>query len=100
LEVTFRSNKLEACYRNSQKGRRAWGDDAAKRYIQRIDLLQEAENMLEVYELPGLRCHPLKGKREGQYAITLIEPWRLVFVLTGEKAEIIRIEEVSKHYGD
>ena len=100
VEVVFRSKKLETYYKNSKKGCKVWGDAVARRYIQRIDLLQEAENMLEVHKLPGLRCHPLKGKREGQYAINLVERWRLIFILAGEKAEIICIEEVSKHYGE
>ncbi len=26
--------------------------------------------------------------------------WRLIFRLSGEKAEVIRVEEVNKHYGD
>ena len=56
--------------------------------------------MLEVERLPGLDCHPLKGERAGQYAVTLLGRWRLVFTLQGNTAEIIRIEEVSKHYGD
>ncbi len=51
-------------------------------------------------KLPGLRCHPLKGKRIGQYAINLNGFYRLIFTLTGETLEIVRIEEVSKHYDD
>jgi proteic killer suppression protein len=100
VEVVFRSKKLKKFYLEHQRACREWGEAIAQKYVQRIDILQEASDMLEIHKLPGLRCHQLKGDREGQHAITLIEPWRLIFTLTGEKKEIICVEEVSKHYGD
>jgi proteic killer suppression protein len=100
VEIAFRTKKLERCYEDHEYGRRTWGSAVAKKFIQRIDLLQEAANMLEVEKLPGLDCHPLKGDKAGQYGATLHDRWRLVFTLRGKKAEIIRIEEVTKHYGD
>ncbi len=100
MEVIFRTKRLEGRYKTYQKGRRAWGGEVAKKYIQRIDLLQDASDMDEIRKLPGLDCHPLKGQRTGQYRITLLGRWRLIFTLRGERAEVIRVEEVSKHYGD
>jgi proteic killer suppression protein len=100
VDIAFRTKKLERCYEDHEYGRRTWGSAVAKKFIQRIDLLQEAANMLEVERLPGLKCHPLKGGREGQYGVSLHGRWRLAFTLQGNRAEIIRIEEVSKHYGD
>jgi hypothetical protein len=32
--------------------------------------------------------------------VTLHDRWRLIFRLSGEKPEVIRVEEVNKHYGD
>jgi len=100
VEVIFRTSRLEKCYKSYQQGCRAWGEEVAKKYIQRIDLLQEASDMAEIGKLPGLNCHPLKGRREGQYGITIHNRWRLIFSLKGERAEVICVEEVSKHYGD
>jgi len=56
--------------------------------------------LIEIRKLPGLNCHPLKGDREGEFGVTLTGRWRLVFSLQGKNDEIIRIKEVSKHYGD
>jgi proteic killer suppression protein len=100
VEVKFRTNNLQKCYTCYQQGCRAWGTEVAKKYIQRIDILQEAADMAEVRMLPGLDCHLLKGGRKGQFGITLHGRWRLIFSLQGDKARIIRVEEVSKHYGD
>ncbi|MCJ7586827.1 MAG: type II toxin-antitoxin system RelE/ParE family toxin [Candidatus Aminicenantes bacterium] len=100
MEVIFRTNKLQKCYESYQRGCRAWGPEVARKYIQRIELLQEAFDMVEIGKLPGLNCHPLKGRREGQYGITIHGRWRLIFSLKGERAEVLCVEEVSKHYGD
>jgi proteic killer suppression protein len=100
VEVRFRTNRLKKCYEVFSLGSRAWGADVAKKYIQRIDLLQTASSLAEIRMLPGLNCHPLKGGRSGQYAITVHDRWRLVFIMTGETAEAILVEEVIQHYGD
>jgi len=77
-----------------------WGSVVARKYVQRIDILQEASDLAETEALPGLECHPLKGKRKGQFAVTLHDRWRLIFSFMGSGAKVIRIEEVTKHYGD
>lgn len=36
--------------------------------------------------LPGARLHPLKGERQGQWAVNVSGNWRLVFAFEGEHA--------------
>jgi len=36
--------------------------------------------------VPGFRLHPLKGKRKGQWAVSVSGNWRLVFEFDGENA--------------
>jgi proteic killer suppression protein len=72
----------------------------ARKYIQRVNIIKQARNIEELKVLPGLRCHPLKGDRQGHWAINLTGFYRLIFTLEGETMEIVRIEEVSKHYDD
>jgi toxin HigB-1 len=36
--------------------------------------------------LPGLRLHPLKGARGGQWAVSVSGNWRVVFEFDGEDA--------------
>ncbi len=100
MEVGFRTKKLKKCYEDYQTGCRQWGPEVAKKYIQRIDLLQEASSIEEIRRLPGLDIHPLKGRRERQYGIRLHGGWRLVVELKGDMNEVIVVREVSMHYGD
>lgn len=98
--IEFRKKKLEKCYCESRVASKTYGDDVARRYIQRINIIKQVRNLEELLQLPGLDGHPLKGDRKGQYAIKLTGFYRLIFTLKGEALEIVLIEEVSKHYGD
>ncbi len=98
--VKFKTRQLETCYRQYRKANKTFGEQIARKYIQRIDIIQQSQNLDELMKLPGLRCHPLKGEKKGQYAINLTSFYRLIFKHSGTLLEIVMIEEVSKHYGD
>ena len=100
MEVTFRTRKLKREYLRSAMAIKAYGAQVARKYIQRINIIKHAGNIDELTGLPGLRCHPLKGNREGQFAVNLTGFYRLIFTLHGDELEIANIEEVSKHYDD
>ena len=98
--VNFKTKKLEKCYREVKQANKEFGAQVARKYIQRINLIKASKNLDEVMNLPGLRCHPLKGNRQGQYAAKLTGFYRLIFTVNGERLDIAQIEEVSKHYDD
>ena len=100
MQIEFRIKKLEKQYVQQKLAVKAYGNEVARKYIQRINIIKQAKDFDELSGLPGLRCHPLKGDREGQYAIYLTGFYRLIFTLVGESLEIVQIEEVSKHYDD
>lgn len=100
MEVQFRTRQLEICYQQHRQANRKYGAQVARKYIQRINIIQQAIDLAEIMRLPGLRCHALTGNRQGQYAINLTGYYRLIFTLTGNQLEVIMIEEVSKHYDD
>ena len=98
--VKFKTKRLEKCYCQSSQATKEFGDQIARKYIQRVNLIKAAGNLDEVMSLPGLRCHPLKNNRQGQYAIKLTGFYRLIFTVEGDHLDIAKIEEVSKHYDD
>ena len=99
-DVAFRTRKLERCYREHRAGVREFGAEAARRYIERINLIKSARDLDELLFLPGLHGHPLKGDRAGQFAIRLTGYLRLIFTVPEDGATTVCIEEVSKHYED
>ena len=100
MEVRFRTKKLQKQYEESRESEKTYGREVAQKYIQRIKIIKQTRDINELCTLPGLRCHPLRGNRQGQWAVKLTGFYRLIFTLKGEKLEIAQIEEVSKHYDD
>ena len=98
MEVRFRTNELQECYLHFRKAARVLGNALARKYIQRVNILRVVHNLHDLRELPGLRCHPLKGERAGQWAVNLDRYNRLIFTRVAGSLEVICIEEVSKHY--
>jgi toxin HigB-1 len=45
----------------------------------RLQLLDAMQSLDEVPSLSSIQLHRLKGKRKGQWAMTINGPWRLVF---------------------
>ena len=100
MEVHFRTKKLQKQYESHKEAEKAYGATVARRYIGRINIIKQTHSLKELMQLPGLRCHELKGDRKGQYAINLTGYYRLIFTVKDKKMEIACIEEVSKHYED
>jgi len=100
VKVAFRTKKLEREYLKSDKAIKSYGTVVARKYIQRKNIIKQTHDIDELLGLPGLRCHPLQGDRQGQYAVKLTGFYRLIFTLQGDDLEIAHIEEVSKHYDD
>ncbi|MCX6363220.1 MAG: plasmid maintenance system killer [Actinobacteria bacterium] len=100
MEIAFRTGKLRRQYELSTDALRAYGDEVGRKYIARINLTKQAGDIEELRKWSVLDCHPLKGDRAGQWAVTLTGFSRLIFTLEGDRLEIAMIEEVSKHYGD
>ncbi len=97
MKVVYSDSELEVRFRHPVRGVRAWGSVVAQKYVMRIITLKRAKTIQDLFGLRALRLHPLQGTKLGRHAIALHGRWRLEVTLG---ADIIRIEEVSNHYGD
>lgn len=100
MRILFRTKRLERCYEDFDLGTRAWGPLVARRYIERLDLVLAVDDFETLRHQRPLRCHELKGKQKGSWAMDLRDRYRLIFSIERGDLEILRIEEVSNHYGD
>ena len=99
MEVIFRTRRLRRNYEDVTRAIIDWGHEVARRYIDRVDFLHEAEDFNQLYAVRRLRLHPLRGSRAGELSIYLSGRWRLI-VTRGDTAQSIIIEAVSNHYDD
>jgi plasmid maintenance system killer protein len=66
----------------------------------KINTLWAAKDGRDLFTLKALGMHPLKGERRGQYSVRLGDRERLIVAFEDDAWTIVRVEEVSKHYGD
>lgn len=58
--------------------------------------LQAADNLSDISHLPPARCHKLHGNRAGQYAVDLINPFRLIFTPMIKREECPENDEIDQ----
>ena len=74
--IFYRTKGLERKCKEFEKAKASYGEANAKKLTQRLQELQAAQHLKDLP--PAARCHPLKGKRAGQYAVHLQQPFRLI----------------------
>lgn len=78
MEITFKTKKLEKECNNYKETVKAYGDQQARKIIQRLNELRAFETLEQVPSYPPMSCHPLEGKQKGQLAITSKQPFRII----------------------
>lgn len=58
---------------------KAYGNENARIIMRRMIVLDAAPSLAEVPLIRPDRCHALQGQRQGQYAVDLKQPYRLIF---------------------
>ena len=100
MQVTFKTKRLQECYESVKKAQRGWDEKVARRYIDRVNILKAAKSADDLYEVPPLRFHPMEGNKKELYSVTLVGRWRMEVSFQNDALTIVRVEEVSQHYGD
>src|SRR4051812_16955036 len=79
MELIFKSRSLQKTCESERKSVRTWGAERSAVVRRRLAELIAAENLAVISTLPPSRLHPLKGERDGEFAVDVRHPFRLVF---------------------
>ena len=79
MDILFQDQKLAKVCNNEALLIRKYGQMRAKLLRRRLDECRAAENREVLRTLPQVKCHELKGDREGTLAVNLDHPYRLIF---------------------
>jgi toxin HigB-1 len=99
LQVRFRTTELHEAFETCRKGMRLWGDEVARRYIQRVKILKVANSADDLFKIPPLKFHPLTEDRKAKYSIALAGRSRLIATFEDPAMTVVWVEEVA-HNGD
>lgn len=79
MEIHFDNRKLEKTCRSAKDLTKAYGAVCGKLIERRLQEMEAAKSLAMLMTLPQARCHELTGDRDGQFAVSLEHPRRLVF---------------------
>ena len=79
MDIAFRTRKLERAFNSVTALQKTHGAQMTKVIIMRMAVLKAARNLALVPTTRPDRRHQLSGNHEGQFAVDLVHPHRLVF---------------------
>ena len=79
MDIVFKSQKLAQIFNSEFDLKKKYGARAARTIMIRMSVLRNARTLELVPKTPPERCHQLKGRRKGQFAVDIDESRRLVF---------------------
>lgn len=80
MDITFKTRNLARICNTERALKARYGDPMAKTIMRRLVVLENARTLSRVPTSKPERRHQLTGDRSGQYAVDLVQPYRLIFV--------------------
>ena len=79
MEIAFRTRKLERAFNSAAALQKTYGARMARVIMTRMAVLRAARSLALVPNTRPERRHQLRGDRDEQFAVDLVQPYRLVF---------------------
>ena len=98
MEITYKNKRIERICRDPVIARKKYGNEMAVKISNCVSQIRVAKNVEYLIELHLGRCHPLTNDRKGQYAMDLVHPYRLVFLIKDGEIQIANILEIVDYH--
>lgn len=98
MEITYKTKTIEKVCTDVRVAERKHGVRMAEKISQRLGEIRAADTVEMMIQFRIGRCHALTGNRDGQYAVDLVQPYRLVFEKNGEEIQIANIIEIVDYH--
>lgn len=103
MVVTFDKDYLRELYETGKSDKKhRFQPDIVKRYIDRINILKNKENIEALYNMKSLHYEVLKGSKAGISSIRVNDQFRIEFTASEQETEtvvyICNILDLSNHY--
>jgi proteic killer suppression protein len=87
---SFKDRRAKAIFEQRPPGK-GFPADLLRRARRKLVMLDEADTLNELGNLPGNHLEVLKGDRAGQHSLRINDQWRICFVWTSGDAEDVEI---------
>ena len=97
MDIAFQSRNLAKTFNSERDLTKAYGDRLARRLMmRRMAILRSALTLAMVPTSRPERRHQLSGRRRGQFAVDLVQPYRLVFNPDNDPVPIEKMAELTR----
>lgn len=97
MDVRY-SKKMEKVCTNAAEARKKHGQRMAREISACIDALRAADSVEELIQGHIFRCHALVENRKGQYAMDLVQPYRLIFEKGDDGVLYVTVIEIVDYH--
>jgi proteic killer suppression protein len=98
LDILYKTNRLKKICTDYGTARQSYGQTMADKIHLRIQEITAADSVETLLQYSVGRCHPLKGNRDGEYAMDLVHPHRLVFEKREERLQLVKIVSIEDYH--
>lgn len=98
LDIKYKSKKLEKVCTNLACAKKEYGERMATLIHQRIDEIKAATSVEMLVRFSIGRCHQLQGNRKSEYAMDLVQPYRLIFEKKDQEIQCVRIMNIEDYH--
>ncbi len=99
MQIKYKTTKIKMTCTNVTEAEKKYGLKMAIKISLRINQIMAADSIEVLIQYKVGRCHKLKGNRKDQYAMDLVQPFRLIFIVYKEdEIEIASIEEIIDYH--
>ena len=98
MVIHYKNKKIREICIDSKVATKKYGNGMAHKIQQRMQEIDSADSVEMMIQFKIGRCHPLHNDREGQYAVDLIHPHRLVFEEENNIINVVRILEIVDYH--
>jgi len=95
MEILFKSTKLRKIMSSEALLVREFGKENARVIMRRMIVLQAAECLADVPSRRPERCHALFGKRQGEYAVDVKHPYRIILQPAHEPLPVLEDSSID-----
>lgn len=85
---SWKDTKAQAFFETGRVPGRAGWTNIAKVVARKLDMLDAADAIDDLYAPPGNKLEALRGDRKGQHSIRINAQWRICFVWTDAATEV------------
>ncbi|MCR5760899.1 MAG: hypothetical protein K6F82_02710 [Sphaerochaetaceae bacterium] len=98
MVVTYKNRKIETICTDARVAEKKYGREMAEKIQLRVDQLSAADSVEMMIQSHIGRCHQLRVDRKGQFAVDLVNPFRLVFEKIGEEIQIVKVLKIVDYH--